>query len=201
MTPARTVRTVWIVLGLVLGFAVVLAGPALLLWNTFVGSTPGERDLKADFQSVRYEAGGLIFRYTVHNLTQRSVQFLPTLTEVHAVQAKDRPAVGYPNILLPFTLPGRGSHVVEVRLELPSALAPPASLSDEQTRQVLETQPLGTPAFPDTPVSPLPMRGPVAPAVSPGIIELSVQGTLTDLNGFVIEDEANGLRLVLPRGW
>jgi hypothetical protein len=180
----------------------VLAGPALLLWNTFVGSAPTERDLRADFQSVRYEAGGLIFRYTVHNLTRRAVLFQPTLTEIHALQSKDRPPVGYPNILLPFTLPGRGSHVVEVRLELPTALAPPASMSDEQTRQVLQSQPLETPKlFPDTPVSPLPIQGPVAPAASPATVELSVQGTLIDLNGFVVEDEVNGIRLLLPRGW
>lgn len=121
----KAVRTGWIVAGLALGFAVVLAGPVLLLWDAFTSTPWNETTLKAEFQSMRYESGGLIFRYAVHNLTGRVAQFQPALTEVRALQAKDRPSVGYPNVLLPLEVPARGSHVVEVRLEVaPSAPLP-----------------------------------------------------------------------------
>lgn len=201
MSRGRTVRPIWIITGLIFGFAAVLAGPVYIVWNTFFASAVSEGDLNAVFQSVRYESGGLVFRYTVRNRTRHSVQFQPTLTEIKALQPKDRPAVGYPNIILPFTLPGRASHVIEVRLELPSSAGPPASMSDEQTREVLQSQPPGEPASPDPPGSQLPMQGPIAPSASPALIEMSLEEALAELSGFVVEDETDGIRLVLPRGW
>ncbi len=175
MAPVRAVRTFWIVLGLALGFAVVLAGPVLLFRDALYSNPWNETTLKAEFQSIRYESGGLVFRYAVHNLTRHTALFQPTLTEIHALQAQDRPPVGYPNVLLPFDVPARGSHVVEVRLELAEA-----------------------------PVSPLPMQGPPTPAPtapSPAPAEFSLQDTLFELNGFELVDATNGIRLLLPRGW
>jgi hypothetical protein len=197
----RAVRTVWIVAGLMLGFAVVLAGPAVLVWDNFIASPLNERTLRAEFQSMRYESGGLIFRYTVHNLTRQAAQFHPALTEVKALQSKDRPAVGYPNVMLPLNVPPRSSHIVEVRLELASMMEPPATLSDDQTRRVLQNPAPGAPLIPEAPVSPLPMRGPVAPAPMRVVTEFSLQDALIDLDGFVLVDETSGVRLVLPRGW
>jgi diadenosine tetraphosphatase ApaH/serine/threonine PP2A family protein phosphatase len=190
----------------VLGFAVVLAGPVLLFRDALNPSPWNETTLRAEFQSIRYESGGLVFRYAVHNLTRHAAQFQPALTEIHALQAKDRPPVGYPNIMLPLNVPARGSHVVEVRLELASFMHPPASLSsDDQTRRVLQNPPPGEPAFPaDPPVSPLPMHGPskpATPAMTVDAAEFSLQDALTGLNGFELVDETNGIRLVLPRGW
>lgn len=203
MARVRGVRTFWIVVGLALGFAVVLAGPVLLFWDALNSSPWNETTLKAEFQSIRYESGGLVFRYAVHNLTRHAAQFQPTLTEIHALQAKDRPPVGYPNVLLPFDVPARGSHVVEVRLELASFMQGPSSLSsDEQTRRVLQSQPPGAPLDPEAPVSPLPMRGPTTPAPSASpTAEFSLQDALFDLNGFELVDATNGIRLLLPRGW
>ena len=196
-------RSIWILAGLTLGFAVVLAGPVLLLWDAWSPTPWDETTLKAEFQSIRYESGGLVFRYAVHNLTRHAARFQPTLTEIHALQAKDRPPVGYPNVLLPFNVPARGSHVVEVRLELASFMQAPNGLSsDEQTRRVLQNHPQGSALSSDAPVSPLPMLGPNPPPPTPAATaEFSLQDALFDLNGFELVDATNNIRLVLPRGW
>jgi hypothetical protein len=202
MHPERAVRTVWIVVGLVLGFALVAAGPVFLFRSAFNAGHWNESTLKADFQSMRYEAGGLIFRYTVHNLTGHPARFEPALTEVHALQTKDRAAVGYPNIALPLNVPAHSSHVIEVRLELAGLMQRTGLAGDEQTRRVLQSEPPGAPLFPEAPVSPLPMRGsgsePQPTAPSP---DFSLQTALSELNGFELVDDTNGIRLLLPRGW
>jgi hypothetical protein len=202
MPAVREVRTIWVAMGLALGFALVLAGPVLLFWDALTSNPWNETSLKAEFQSIRYESGGLIFRHSVHNLTRHAAQFEPTLTEIHALQPKDRPPVGYPNVMLPFNVPARGSHVVEVRLELAGMMQAPSGLSsDEQTRRVLQSQPPGESLTPEAPVSPLPMRGATTSAPSPAMAEFSLQDALADLNGFELVDATNGIRLVLPRGW
>ncbi|HWC99190.1 MAG TPA: hypothetical protein VG456_20670 [Candidatus Sulfopaludibacter sp.] len=184
MPPVRAVRTIWIVAGLILGFAVVLAGPAILVWQEYLAYPLNENSFQVEFQSMRYEAGGLVFRYTIHNLTPRVARFQSSLTEVRALQPKDRPSVGFPNVRLPFEVPPHGSHVIEVRLQLPGRSANPSGdLFDEQTRRLLQA--------PASAASP----------ASPTLPDFSLQDALVDLNGFVVEDEVNGLRLVLPRGW
>ena len=169
----------WRVAGLALGFAVVLAGPVLLFWDAFSSPPWNETTLKAEFQSMRYEGGGLVFRYAVHNLTRRAAHFQPVLTEVRALQASDRPPVGYPNVLLPLDVPAGGSHVVEVRLELPGVMERPAD--------------------PPAPPTHNPAEG--APPAAASAAEFSVQNALIELNGFLLVDETNGIRLMLPRGW
>ncbi len=111
----------------------------------------------------------------MHNLTRYAAQFEPTLTEVHALQSKDRPPVGAPNVLLPFNVPARGSHVVEVRLELQN-LSPASALPMRQ---------------PDPP--PSPQEG--------DAVDFVLQDTLSYLDGFELIDGTNGIRLVLPRAW
>jgi hypothetical protein len=172
MRPDRPVRTIWIVAGLLLGFAVVLAGPVLFFQDFLQSSDWNEGNLKAEVQSVRYESGSLVFRYTGRNLTGHPAQFRPTLTEVHALQPKDHPSVGYPNVLLPFSVPSRGSHTLEVRLQLP--------------------------AFPQlsSGVSPEPASAPL-----PSAEDVGLQDALTELEGFELVDETDGIRLVLPRAW
>ena len=186
MAPERPVRTVWIVLGLMLGFAVVLTGPALLVWDWVKPAAWSETDLKAEFQSVRYESGGLVFRYSVRNMTRHAAEFSPSLTEVHTLQAKGTQPVGYPNVLLPFDIPARSSHILEVRLELPS--------SRPLSSGVTFGDPLpGTPetAQPEELVQPQPSA----------VANLSVEDALTELDGFELVDEIKGLHLLLPRAW
>ncbi len=177
MAPERAVRPIWIVAGLMLGFAVVLAGPAWLVWDWFRPAPWDESTLRAEFQSVRYESGGLVFRYSVRNLTRRVAQFEPTLTEIHALQAKDRPLVGYPNVLLPFDVEAHSSHVLEVRLELPSGSA------------ALDAGPSfgGQPTMSSTPEG--------------GSVGETPDEALTDLDGFELVDAIHGMRLLLPRAW
>ena len=128
MPAVRRVRTLWIVSGLALGFAAVLAVPVLAFWDVLQPALWNATTLKAEFQSIRYESGGLVFRYAVHNSSRHAADFQPTLTEIHALQAKDTPPVGFPNVLLPFSVPGGGSHVLEVHLELTgSARMPPVA--------------------------------------------------------------------------
>src|SRR5581483_687068 len=202
MKPVRQVRTVWVMVGLLLGYAVVIAGPAMLVWNALSAQKWSERTLKAEFQSIRYESGGLVFRYTVHNLTRHTAEFQPGLAELHAIQAKDEAPVGYPNITLPLSVPAHGLHVVEVRLELRTVTQGPSSLSSEEhTQRVIESPPPGAPLYPDAPVSPLPMHQVPRKAPEPApTVESSLQNALSDLNGFELVDETNGIRLVLPRG-
>jgi hypothetical protein len=97
----------------------------------------------------------------------------------------------------------RSAQHVELRLELasprPSVLSP--RQSEEQTARVLQHKiPGGTDQ--DPPVSPLPMRGPLAPApeeTAPP--EPAVGDALRYLNGFEVVNESNGLRIVFPRAW
>src|SRR5579872_4252209 len=114
MGMSRVLRTAGITSGLALGFAVLAAGPVLLLRNT-LNATP----LKAEFQSIRLDSGGLVFRYIVHNSTRHEAHFQPVLTEVRTLQPKDQPPVGYPDVILPLDVPPHSSHVVEVRLAGP----------------------------------------------------------------------------------
>ncbi len=178
MSAARPVRTVWILAGLVLGFAVVVAGPAWLFWDFLHQNPWNESNLNARLQSVHYESGGLVFRYTVRNLTSRAARFRPTLTEIHALQEKDQPVVGYPNVVLPFEVPANGSQTLDVRLELPGLRSLSSGMSFSE---------FGSP--------PSPAVAPAGPAM------LSPQDALTDLDGFELVDPANGIRLVLPRAW
>src|SRR5579863_6059530 len=98
-------RTGWIGGALALGFAVVVAPPVLLFWNAIQPEPLDSNTVKIRFQSMRYEAGGLVFRYSVHNLTQRTARFLPQNAQIRALQPTDRPPVGFANLKLPLELP------------------------------------------------------------------------------------------------
>ncbi len=178
MSSGRPIRTVWILAGLLTGFAVVLAGPALLFWEFLHPSPWNETNLNAKLQFVRYESGGLVFRYTVRNLTSRDARFRPTLTEIRALQPKDQPLVGYPNVLLPFEVPANGTHTLDVRLELPGLRSLSSGMSFGE---------FGSPPSPA--------------AAPPGMPGLNPQDALRDLEGFELVDESDGIRLVLPRAW
>src|SRR5262245_32173205 len=99
------VRTGWISAALTAGFAVVLAGPVWLAWHTLRLPAWNHQTLNVRFQTVRYEAGGLVFAYLVENRTFRTARILPEHTRIHALQQVDRPTVGYPNLPLPLVLP------------------------------------------------------------------------------------------------
>jgi hypothetical protein len=201
--PTR--RTGWIGGALAVGFAVVLAPPMLLFWNAIQPEPWNSNMLKIRFQNVRFEAGGLVFRYSVQNLTHHTARFLPDATQVRALQPADRPPVGYANIKLPLELPAESVQQVELRLELPgNRLSMRREQSDdEQTKMVLQHQPPGSPPATDSPLSPLPMRGKIAANENqrPAQPNFSFEDSLSDLQGFELADPARGIKLVFPRGW
>ncbi len=102
-------RTGWIGAALGAGFAVVLLPPALLFWSAIQPEPWNSNTVKIRFQSVRYEAGGLVFRYSVQNLTHRTARFVADSTQIRALQPADRPEVGYPNLKLPLELAAGGT--------------------------------------------------------------------------------------------
>lgn len=195
-------RTAWIGGALAAGTVVVLVPPVLLFWSAIQPQPLDSSTVKVRFQSVRYEAGGLAFRYSVQNLTHRSARFVPDSTQIRALQPADRPLVGYANVRLPLELPAESVTVVELRLELPGSLSLSGEASDGLTRAILQHQPPGTPSDTDAPVSPLPMRGKMASAENPPPQSTpSVEDSLSNLEGFELSDSALGIRLVFPRGW
>lgn len=109
----------WVIgAALALGYAAVLAPPLLLVRHA-VEPDWNDETLRVSFDSIHYEAGGLIFRYSVENRTGHTARFLPGETEIRALQRKERPAPGYANIRLPVNLPAHSTKAVELRLELP----------------------------------------------------------------------------------
>jgi len=194
----------WLIGGaLALGYAVVLAPPAFLVWHALRPLPWNDQTLKVHFESLRYEAGGLVFRYSVENTTGRTARFLPGETEIRAIQPNDRPVVGFANVRLPVDLPAHSTQAVDLRLELPSpgAIEPPVPA---QNRAILKPRlPSTTSGDQDAPVSPLPMRDPPNPQPPPAqpSWQQTLQDSLLDLNGFELTDRQHGLKLVFPRGW
>ena len=198
--PTR--RTGWIGGALAIGIAVVLAPPTLLFWKAIQPEPWNSSTLKIRFQDVRYEAGALVFRYSVQNLTHHTARFLPDATQVRALQPSDRPPVGYANLRLPLELAADAVREVEMRLELPGARSSVwQERSDEQTRAVLRHRPAGSPPDNDSPVSPLPLLGKLAANDPPPEAGFSLEDFLGDLQGFELTVPARGIRLVFPRGW
>lgn len=194
-------RGAWIG-GVLAGTVVVLIPPVLLFWNAIQPEPLDSSTVKIRFQSVRYEAGGLAFRYSVENLTHHAARFAPDSTRIRALQPPDRPPVGYANVRLPLELPAASVTVVELRLELPGTLPLSGEASDTLTRSILQHKAPGTPPDTDAPVSPLPMRGKMASAANPPPQPApSVEDSLSNLDGFELTDPARGIRLVFPRGW
>jgi hypothetical protein len=176
----------------------------LLFWSAIQPEPWDSNTLKVRFLSFQYEAGGLVFRYSVQNLTHRTARFLSDSTQIRALQPADRPPVGYANLKLPLELPAESVKEVDLRLELPGTrLSMWREQSDEQTRMVLQQKPPGTPPDTDVPVSPLPMRGKIAanekqPPAQP---TFSFEDSLSDLQGFELTESSRGVHLVFPRGW
>lgn len=186
------------------GFAIVLAAPVLLFWNAIQPEPWNSSTLKIRYQNVRYEAGGLVFRYVVQNLTRRTARFLPETTQIRALQPADRPPVGYANLKLPLELPAKSVQEVEMRLELPSSrFSMWREESDEQTRKVLQHKPAGSPSETDLPGASLPMRGNLGANENqtPAQPSFSLEDFLSDLQGFELTVPVRGVRLVFPRGW
>jgi hypothetical protein len=197
-------RSGWIVGAVVLGFAVVLVPPALLFWTSIQPEPLNAGTVRIRFQSVRYEAGGLVFLYSVQNLTQHRARFSPDSTRIRALQTADRPLVGYANLKLPLDLPAASAHPVEVRLELPGAkMSMAGEQSDEHTWMVLRQRIPMAPPENEPPVSPLPMRGKLAAndTPPPAPAAFSFEDFLGDLQGFELTDPVRGIKLHFPRGW
>jgi len=199
----RDGRSLWIGLALTACFLVVTAPPVMLFWSAIQPEPWNSNTVKIRYQSVRYEAGGLVFRYHVQNLTHHAAHFYPETTQIRALQPSDRPPVGYANVRLPLEIAAASSQLVDIRLELPATrLSLSTDYSDEQTKMVLQHKPPGSAPDNDSPVSPLPMRGKIArnesQAVAPAF---SFEDSLTDLQGFELTVSNKDVRLVFPRGW
>jgi hypothetical protein len=177
-------------------FAIVVAGPAALVWNQLRPQPWDGRTLRVRFESARYEAAALVFTYRIENRTHRSVRLLPEVTRILVRQPEELPALGYPDLDLPLDLTAQSAQRIEVRLALPSHpwiselhrrvsqdAAPDASASNSQ--------------FPGLPIRDLPPRSEPEP-VSPDSL---LDSTLEYLNGFELVNESKGIHLVLPRGW
>ncbi|HEY2012711.1 MAG TPA: hypothetical protein VGH38_04380 [Bryobacteraceae bacterium] len=123
----------WIGGALTLGFVVVLAGPALLMWNALRPQPWDSHALHVRYESGHYEANAVVFAYRIENRTSRSIRLLPKATRILVRQAPDTPSVGRPMVRLPLDLPARSSRVVEVRL----APAAPAA-TQESVANALE---------------------------------------------------------------
>ena len=193
----------WIPVALVLGYALALLGPGALLWSYLRPEPWNARTLRVRFEAVRYEAGGLVFTYSLENRTRRSARLLPGTTSIRLVHPADAPTIGYAVVRLPLQIEGRSTQHVELRLELASLRRPALSprLSEEQTARVLQHKiPGGSDQEP--PVSPLPMRGLAAPpAEARERAEPVFENPLNYLNGFELVNESKGLRILFPRGW
>jgi hypothetical protein len=194
-------RSPWIGLGLAVGTAVVLAGPALLVWSHLRPQPWNEWNLRARFQSARYEGWALVFTYKIENRTRRSAHLAAGATHLRVRQAKDGPPAGYAFVHLPIELHPRSSHTVEIRLDLPAQGAKGwMAAAEEQTRRVFRND---AQASPGEPSPPLPMRDPPKqpqPREMPSV-ETAVAKALATLEGFELVNDRHGVRLVLPRGW
>lgn len=172
----------------------VLAPPALLFWNALQPAPWNSNTVKIRFQTIRYEAGGLVFRYSVQNLTHHAAHFLPNATQIRALQPAGRPPVGYANVKLPLELPAGALKEVDLRLELPGT---PHSLWQDESGE--QRQPRGFPPDTESAGSPLPGAFPGRENEMPPADLF--EDSLTDLQGFELTDPARGILLIFPRGW
>ncbi len=185
MTSVATARTRWLAFGVLPAVAVVLAGPSLLLWDALRPQPWTARNLRARFQSARYEAVSLVFTYIIENRTGRAVYLAPKATQIKVRQRSDRPTVGWPFVQFPVELAPHSSQQIEVRLDLPSG-----------------RQPVGGPfAMSDVPGESGAPLNRQAPSVDPQSIERLIAKSLEDLDGFELVNQGKSLRLLLPRGW
>jgi hypothetical protein len=190
-------------MGWILGSAaaLLLAGPAAVLWHELRPEPWDPAHLRVRFQAMRYERAGLVFTYRLENLTRRSARLTPDRTTIRIKQAAGQPAAGYPAIQLPLEIDAQSTRDVEVRLELP---LPRPSGDAEQTARVLQHH-LPGPHDLESPLATLPMTRPQgsdqsAPPVVADVEDL-VQRSLLVLDGFELVNEASGIRILLPRGW
>ena len=193
----------WIPWALALGFAVTLLAPGALLWRYLRPEPWNSRTLRTRFEAVRYDRGGLVFTYLLENRTSRSARLLPDRTSIRLVQRADGPGIGYPVMRLPLEIASRSTQHVELRVELASLRKPALSsrLSEEQAALVLQHRIPGA-SDQESPVSPLPMRGPASqPEQDRESAEPVFENPLSNLNGFELVNESKGLRIVFPRGW
>jgi hypothetical protein len=179
---------------LVLACLIVAMPPVLLVWNVLRPAPWDARTLRVRFESVRYEAAGLVFTYSVENLSWRSLRLLPDHMEVRPVQSSEQSPVGFPDLPAPALLEGHSSQRLELRMELPAM---------PQAAYRLEPAVPGISAA-DDPESLLPHPPP--PRLKPEQEEAPdlnrlVEDVLRNLDGFELIDSAKDLRLFFPRGW
>ena len=102
------------------GFAILLTGPAWLLWHAIQPDLGDRNSLEAHFDSLWVEQGSVVFSYAVRNRTSRQARLLPEDTAVNVLLAKDGEPLGYAVMRLPLEVAPYGSQEVEVRLQVPA---------------------------------------------------------------------------------
>jgi hypothetical protein len=176
MALVTTVGSRWAAAGVLPALIVVLAGPALLLWDALRPEPWTERNLHVTFLSARYEAVSLVFTYTVENRTGRSVYLAPNATQVRALQRRQGPVVGRAFVQFPIEFPAHGLQAIEVKLDLPAGKEPMAL--SETPGAIRRPPPMDAPS-----------------------VEAIISSSLENLDGFELVNEGKGLRLLLPRRW
>jgi hypothetical protein len=158
----------------------VAALPALMLWNAVRPAPWDSHALRIHFESVRYEAAGLIFTYSVENRVWRSLRLLPEQTEIRLLPVEGQAPAGYPSFP-PLLLEGHSTGRVELRMELPA----------DQARFFERPLAAVTPPSGATPLAPVDLRRP----------DDWIEASLRSLAGFELVNPSRGVRLTFPRGW
>ncbi len=164
----------------------VAALPALVLWNAVRPAPWDSRTLRSRFESVRYEAVGLIFTYSVENRAWRSLRLIPEQTQIRLLPVEGQVPAGYPRCP-PLVLEGHSTGRVELRMDLPADRA----------------RFFGRP-FADPMAGARPPAGPMAAAMPPVDLRRPddwIEASLRSLAGFELVNPSRGVRLMFPRGW
>ncbi len=181
-------RPRWIAWKLAGGFAVVLAGPALLLWSTVRPEPWTAQNLRVRFESARYEAVSLVFTYNIENRTRRTAYLAPDTTHIRVRQSSGGPPVGYAFVHLPLELAAHSSKTVEVKLDLPVGNPSSGWMAMSEDKMSPELIPNPEPPKP-------------VPPSEPASLDSIVSRSLENLDGFELVNDSTGLRLIFPRGW
>jgi hypothetical protein len=190
---------------LVVGCLAVAALPSMLVWNTVRPRPWDSHTLSVRFESVRYEAAGLVFTYAVENRAWRSLRLIPEQTEVRLVPAAEQIPAGFPNLPTVLLLEGHTTQHIELRMELPAepTANQPLSgeISGENGKRVLQQFFAGITA--GNGLAALPPGSPAAAAMPMEIPQPDtlIEDTLRDVDGFRLVNPAKGVNLLFPRGW
>ncbi len=111
-------RSILIGFALGAGCGLALAGPAFFLWDALRTSEWDSQALSIRYEMARYEAGGLVFTYSLENHTGRALRVNTDSAELRLLRAPGAPELGLPALSRSFNVFAKGSRLVDVRLDL-----------------------------------------------------------------------------------